>query len=632
MTLTHHTLLDGHDVGALAGQLYTAHEQTAVSIDTETSGLELFSGDYITGISVTLSEPLRWHDGMDLTGYYIPVAHKGANAPAPAVKALIDALETTAATHIFWHGTFDWHALTQLGFRPQFDRTLDAQVWRWLQDENAVKKLKVCGEMYLGEDASTEQRELARAMKSPWENQTQAYKAVREAYPELPVKMAREMARRMRAHRSWGDLYASEIGPYGARDATMTTQLTETLGLNPLSPSAAMKREQALQPILYEMTQRGVTVDTDALEAAGKLYRARAEAVRAELSDEFGCLFEGEFNPGSGPQTAEMLYGSLRLPVLGRTEGGAPSTDKLTLEQLQGHPVVAKIMEYRHWQKAVSAYTDPWLAFAAHDGRIHGQYDSNGTVTGRLKATMPNVMTIPKEDTLPELRACFYAAPPGLERVSFDLVSAELWVTASITQDPVLEAILLEGRDMHAETAMRVFGNDQGRWRTLAKNCNYGVLYEAGVDQLASFAAKCGFGPKEARKLAFDFRDGHRRMFRQQHAVSDWLANQADQLGRLPLHVNGRYRHFKSPGVYVQTYTALNALVQGGVAEFMKDVMLNLNALRRSQLILQVHDELVFDVEPGDGVNVLAELRAIAADINPFKYCLQWDTKAWSKC
>jgi hypothetical protein len=162
---------------------------------------------------------------------------------------------------------------------------------------------------------------------------------------------------------------------------------------------------------------------------------------------------------------------------------------------------------------------------------------------------------------------------------------------------------------------------------------NFGIEYGAGLDQITIFAAKAGYSPKEARRVAQIARDGHKRMFAVQHQKADWWSRKATECGKLPLFPPGRYRHFRSPGKTIHAYTALNALVQGGVAEFVKDTMIELYARGYGELlILQVHDELVFDVPAGKGLAVeLGEvLNKIAHDINPFKYPLTWDTKSWS--
>ena len=128
-------------------------------------------------------------------------------------------------------------------------------------------------------------------------------------------------------------------------------------------------------------------------------------------------------------------------------------------------------------------------------------------------------------------------------------------------------------------------------------------------------------------EIASRLHAGHCALFPDQHRVSKFLTRKATELGKLPLHVEGRYRHF-GPGV--EPYTALNALVQGGIGEFMKDMMIELPAPYDEMLVLQVHDELVFDGPDGIEDELHELLERISADINPWKFPMHWDAKKWS--
>lgn len=657
-------MTDGEDVAALAREIRALRPGAIVAWDTETAAppethaafkkpeLALFAGAYVAGISVSV---VHGADPDELVGYYVPVGHRDKNAPDGAVGALVASLTDTEAAQVLHHATFDWQGVGNLGkgFRPS-RRTVDTQVVRWLQDENAEMGLKVLGEILTGEDAGKEKRELAEVMKAPYRTITEARAALLEAFPELgfykikgervpydgrpgkklwPNDEAEAMAQTLRRNRTWTDLLATEISPYAARDATMTYEVGEGLigheGI--INPNPVLQREMRIQHLCNDMTVRGVSVDVDQLHAADAQYKLAADEIALRLEKEHGVK-----NVGSNQEIERLLYDKLGLPCLLNTDGGGRSVSKNALEMLEGHPVAADVMEYRRLEHARSAYSGPFATYAemSPDGRIHGHYSSTRTVTGRLSASGPNVMTIPRHTSLPEIRKAFHKVPPGIERSGFDLASAELWVTASLTGDPVLTAALQEGRSLHVETMKAVFGTDDksSRFYTLSKNVNYGSLYEAGARALAVFAAKAGFDPDEAMRVAYRARDGHRRLYAKQHAMSDALAELARVHGKLPLHVPGRYRHFRSPGVIVEFYTALNAMVQGGVAEFMKDTMIEVeNAGYGELLVLQVHDELVFDHPAGmrDEIHVL--LTKIAHDINPFKYVLQWDGHDWSE-
>jgi len=653
----HRLLTEGAEIRELALRIRNAGPDAYVAWDTETGAsdhmrsifpkaeLHPYVSAYATGISLCLVDGPGGAPG-DLEGVYVPVGHLRGNAPRMAVRALLTALSRTQATQVTHHCLFDWAVLEGLGLGYRAPDgaprrrgpNIDTQVVAWHQDENRVKGLKTLGEMYLDEDAGEEQRMLNELRSSSYKGQNEAYKAVRVALPELPPDLARAWARRLRTPRAWGQLQATEIAPYAARDATLTAELAEHL--LQAHPTASVlthgqAREMRYQGVLHRMSKRGVSVAVHELDAAYVEYTQRAETLQLDLQHEHGIV-----NPASPKQTAKLLYQQLGLPVMGRTKTGAPATDKNALEMLQGHPVAARVLEYRKWKHAADSYAKTFADHARYsvDGRIHGHFSSTQTVTGRLSASGPNVMTIPRDDSLPEIRHAFYTTPPGITRIGFDLSSAELWVTASVTQDPLLTKTLQEGRNLHVETMLAVFGGEPNKERreyTLSKNVNFGIEYGAGLDQITIFAAKAGYSPREARRVAKQMRDGHKEAYATQHRMAKFLAQHAEKAGKIPLYGNNdRYRHFWSPGKRIHSYTALNALVQGGVAEFMKDTMLELDGTwARNYLVLQVHDELAFDVpdEPGIADRLHRLLSKIARDINPFRYPLTWAPKTWKE-
>lgn len=662
-------LTDPREIATLADRISNLSDYGVVGWDTESGAsdhartifkkaeLHPYVSAYATGISLCVVDGPGGAPG-DLEGVYVPVGHQRGNAARGAVRALLRALNRTRATQVTHHCLFDWAVAEGLGLgycapdgsarrrRPH----IDTQVVAWHQDENRVKKLKSLGEMYLDEDANAEAEYLKECRAAPVRLLTDARRFVREAFPEMrllgksgkPVNaldaVGERLARQLTTDRSWGQLTVAEITPYAERDATLTVELAEhLLQQHPTSVclSRGQKREMDYQGVLFRMTKRGVSVSVEELDAAAVAYLQRADVLQVGLEEEFGME-----NPASSDQCKALLYGKLGLPVMGLTKKtGNPSTDKNALEMLQGDPVAARILEYRKWAHAAGVA----VTFANHarhsvDGRIHGHYSSTQTVTGRLSASGPNVMTIPRDDSLPEIRHAFYSTPPGIKRFGFDLSSAELWVTASVTKDPLLTSTLLEGRNLHVETMLAVFGGEPDKSRreyTLSKNVNFGIEYGAGLDQITVFAAKAGYSPREARSVAKKMRNGHKEAYAVQHRMAKFLSDYAAKAGKLPLYGNNdRYRHFWSPGKRVHSYTALNALVQGGVAEFMKDTMLELDRTWAGKyLVLQVHDELAFDAPdvPGMEERLHRLLQRIARDINPFRYPLSWAAKVWKE-
>jgi DNA polymerase I-like protein with 3'-5' exonuclease and polymerase domains len=424
------TLTTDADVGELAYNIENAGPDARVTYDVETGcteemdeafggygALMPYAGAYLTGMSVCITYPSSFSNGNTLFGYYIPLGHERGNVSTHARNRIAAALSQTRATHVGFNTPFDWAFLLNEGLLYDVPvKAHDVQIKRWLQDENGVKKLKVLGEMWLGEDASREQRELHELMAAPCSKITEAIEAVLTAYPELgyykvrgeripydgregkklwPNDEARAMAEELRRRRSWAQLTVQELGQYAARDATLTAQLDHLL--DHTSPKRTIDREMKVNAICIDMSRRGIGVDIDQLHAAAFSYEAQENEVRKALLEVHGLE-----NPNSGPQVAALLYDRLGLPIRGRTPSGEPSTDKNALEQLAGDPVAAQVLLARKLMKARTAYAE---AFAKHaersaDGRVHGLYGTTRTVTGRLAASGPNVMTIPREDSL----------------------------------------------------------------------------------------------------------------------------------------------------------------------------------------------------------------------------------------
>lgn len=654
-------LTDPIEIEILARRIEELPPTAVVYQDTETTGLYPWAGDKMTGHSICIVDgPGKAFPEPD--SWYLPVDHGAGNAAPRAIRRLWQALSRTQAVAGWHHAPFDWTMLEKEdeSYR-HVGRYVDTQVVRWVQDENAAKGLKKVGWELLGEDADEEQRELKALMAAPYRTVTDARKAVLEAFPELgyykvkgqqlpyddpsvlagkvrrvlhPGPEAERLAQQLKLPRTWGSLTPAEIGHYAARDASLTAQIAELLlgHAKIIKLPDYLQREHDVQSVVWRMEHRGITANRELIVAARDKYASRAEEIATEFHELYGIE-----NLGSPDQVADLVYHKLGQPQHYETKSGKPATNKNALELMEGHPQVAKVLEYRRMRKAVTSYCDPYLHFLeTGDGEtIHSHFSSVGTVTGRLSASGPNLMTIPRKSSLPELRAAFAeASDPGLERVGFDINSAELWVTASITGDEYLSTVLSEGRDLHTETADFLFHDHSEKWRTLAKNVNYGIAYEAGVDQITMYAAKAGLQGKAARRMAYEIRDGHIKLFPQMHHMSKYLAEVAERDGYVPMFWPGRALHFDTPHPVRPrfAYTAMNGLIQGGVAEVVKDVMLNLEEYEQ-YLRLQVHDELAFDLPPELVAPLHKHIQQVTDDLSPFrvfgKPCITWDPKAW---
>lgn len=621
-----------------------------IGVDTETTGLRMYLDDHVRGISIAVRQCI---DGKYVSGHYdawyLPIAYPDTLnfSPQRLVRILNRHKGLTA-----WHNAngVDWSGLVKAcpEFKIPEGRFHDTMVDSWLIDENVDHRLKQLCARYFGEDAKAEQNHIKQLKKG--RPRGELYKELRETEEwgkPRPAAEARAEAARLsdESKKSWETFTAEDLAAYAARDAELTLMLMDAQVGPYGSTNAALDREHRLQGVLHRMMQLGIRVNKEKCIDQATVAQARLE----ELAAKFPGL-----NLNSVPQMSKLIYEDWGMPVKHRTKTGAPSTAKEALEELEGHAEVRDLLEYRGLAKAMSGYYRPLYETIADDGRIHPSFSSSRTVTGRLSCSAPNLMTIPRADTLVGVRDIFRAAD-GYELWEYDLAQAELRIMASFCQDETLMGALDRGDDLHSLTAERVFGPDfTPLQRRLGKNLNYGFPYGIGPRKFAKYrvagtsasVTECGYWPwrkdsglRRPRRcgdchvcMSADDLEGYRRAYPKLVQLMAGLERVARRDGVLPLHVDGRYRHFRSPGTIVHYYTALNAVVQGGVAELMKDVMLvaepRLTAMG-ARLCLQVHDSLVVEVLPGTGMKVAEMIQGVLDEIDAFEMRMLLDASPW---
>ncbi len=367
--------------------------------------------------------------------------------------------------------------------------------------------------------------------------------------------------------------------------------------------------ELPLVEVLAEMELAGVAVDVPYLQELGQEFRARLGALAREIYAMAGMTF----NLSSPKQLGFVLFEKLGLPRLKRTKTGY-STDAEVLEALAPHhEVVAKILAYRELHKLLSTYVEvlPKLV-DPRTGRVHTTFNQTGTATGRLSSQDPNLQNIPvRTEEGRKIRRAFIAEPGNL-LLSADYNQIELRILAHVSGDPALQAVFRSGRDIHAEVASEVFGLPPDRLtpehRRVAKVINYGIVY--GISPYG-LAQRIGTSPGEAERYI-------QRYFQTFPGVKAYLERTVAEARRKGYVTTllGRRRYL--PDLHSRNRTvreaaeraALNTPIQGSQADLIKLAMIRIHRevlpdFPRSRMILQVHDELVFEV-PGDQVGSLA--------------------------
>jgi DNA polymerase-1 len=389
--------------------------------------------------------------------------------------------------------------------------------------------------------------------------------------------------------------------------------------------------EMPLVGVLTAMERRGVRLDVAALAAMG----TEVESRLATLIEEIYALAGGEFNISSPPQLREILFDRLGLSRKGVRRGKTGlSTDVDVLTKLASeHPLPAKILDYRALSKLKSTYIDALpAAVNPRTGRLHASFNQTVAATGRLSSSDPNLQNIPiRGEEGRRIRAAFIAAE-GCVLVVADYSQIELRVLAHLSGDPVLVSAFHAGDDVHARTAAEVFGVFPGaitaEMRRAAKVINFGIIYGMGPQRLA-------------RELAIPLAEAERYIdnyFARYAGVRAYMAGvqaTARQRGYVTT-ILGRRRTFPdlaSPhrGVaQAAERAAANTPIQGSAADLIKMAMVAIDRrlLReglQAGMILQVHDELVFEVAAADRERVMEVVRDEMEGVLPLKVPLKVD-------
>ncbi len=419
-----------------------------------------------------------------------------------------------------------------------------------------------------------------------------------------------------------------EAGPYAAEDADITLRLHHTLWPK-LEHEEGLRRiftdiELPLVPVLSRIERQGALLSRDLLEQqSGELGR-RMEELR-----ERACELAGQpFNLGSPKQLGEILFDKLELPVIRKTPKGVPSTAEEVLAELAlDYPLPKVLLEYRSLSKLKSTYTDRLPEMInPRTGRVHTSYHQAVTATGRLSSSDPNLQNIPiRTEEGRRIRQAF-VAPEGYRILAADYSQIELRIMAHLSGDAGLCRAFKEGRDVHRATAAEVFdvGLEEvsGDQRRKAKAINFGLIYGMSAFGLA-------------RQLHLDRNEAQRyidRYFERYPGVQEYM-DRTRALARERGYVETLFgRRLYLPEINARNKmraqaaerTAINAPMQGTAADIIKKAMLSVDGWLQTssadtRMIMQVHDELVFEVAAGQVDPVkeqISRLMAGAAELS----------------
>jgi len=547
-------------------------EQSVISFDTETTGLDSHTADLV-GMSFSSKK----HEG-----YYVPVPNDYEGARKIVMEFDV-VFRNENIVKVAQNLKYDLSVLKRYGIEFK-GKYFDTMISHFLIRPEMRHSMNVLSETYLHYS---------------------------------PVSIENLIGKRGKDQLSMRDVPVEEVTEYAAEDADITLQLYEVF--EPKLKNAGVQKlfyevEMPLVPVLAAMEAEGITVDKKALKALS----AELEVDIKNVESEIQTLAGEEFNISSPKQVGEILFNRLKIiDKPSKTKTGQFSTGEDVLSKLENkHPIVRKILDFRELVKLKNTYVDVLPTLVNPDtGRIHTSYNQIVAVTGRLSSDNPNLQNIPiRTERGREIRKAFVSRGKDFLLLSADYSQIELRVIAELSQDKGMLEAFQSGEDIHAATASKVYGvpikEVNSEMRRNAKMVNFGIIYGISAFGLAD---RLNISRTEAKEIIDNY-------FIQYPGVKDYMdlsIEKAKKKGFVET-IMGRRRYLRdinSANATVRGFAernAINAPIQGSAADMIKIAMIRIASdlekeKMRSKMLLQVHDELIFDAHREE-VEVLKKL------------------------
>jgi len=557
---TYHTVLSPQDWDTLFERLST---EKRFAFDTETTSLD-YRIAQIVGFSVAF-------DAQD--AYYVPLAHDYEGAPEQLNREVILAqikpiLEDESVKKIGHHLKYDAHVLENHGIHLAgwyFDTMLASYVLNSVATRHGMDDV---ARLYLSHLTTTYEQVAGKGAKQ-------------KTFNQIPLETA--------AH-------------YAAEDAHVTYRLYEVLSAklqaHPELVNILHNIEVPVARVLTEMEENGIELDLAFLDQLGGEFANTMQNLENQIMEIAG----ESFNVSSPKQVGEVLFEKLGLKGGKKTTTGQYSTSESVLEKIE-HPIAQLILEYRGLSKLKSTYTDGLCKQANPDThRVHTSYHQALTATGRLSSTDPNLQNIPiRAEIGRQIRKAF-VAPEGRVLLAADYSQIELRLMAHLSQDEALLDAFIHGQDVHRRTAAEVLGipleevtNDQ---RRQAKAVNFGLLY--GMSEFG-LIRQLGFTRQESQ-------DYIKQYFHRYPGIYDYMQRTRQVALEQGFVETLLGRRLYTPDIDARNMmvrkaaerAAINAPLQGSAADIIKMAMIEVDKMLpkdQAKMLLQVHDELVFEVD-----------------------------------
>jgi len=570
-----------------------AHEVGVVAVDTETTSLDAMQAG-LCGFSLALSPN---------EACYVPIAHKkdgggdglfdAGLAPdqikeQDALKLLKPLLEDKSILKIGQNLKYDWLVFAQRGIEiAGYDDTM------------LISYVLDAGKGGHGMDDLAEK----------WLD----HKTIHFA----------DVAGTGKSQVSFDCVAIDKATEYAAEDADVTLRLWSAL--KPRLPAERVATvyetlERAMPAVLARMERRGISIDRQVLSRLSGEFAQKQGA----LEEEIKTLAGEPLNPGSPKQLGDILFGKMNLPGGTKTKTGQWSTGARELEELaeQGHQLPRKILDWRQVSKLRSTYTEALPTYVnPTTHRVHTSYALAATSTGRLSSSEPNLQNIPvRTEEGRKIRRAFVAAP-GMKLVSADYSQIELRLLSEVAEVPALRKAFQDGVDIHAMTASEMFGvpvkDMPSEVRRRAKAINFGIIY--GISAFG-LAAQLGIDQKEAGAYI-------KKYFERFPGIRDYMDETREfcRANGYVLTLFGRKCHYpdiKASNPSIRSFNeraAINARLQGSAADIIRRAMMRMEgelakAKLSAQMLLQVHDELIFEVPESEVAKTMPVVKRVMED------------------
>ncbi len=552
-----------------------------IAFDTETTGLD-HAKDHMVGFSFALNEEVA---------YYVPIAHFYLGVPEQVSKeAAQKALRKIFSGRVVGHNVkFDLHFVADYLEVDTLDIYGDSIVLAWLVNPESKLSLDHLSSVWLDHEMISFKETVKKG----------------ETFASVELEDATK---------------------YAAEDALITLKLYNML-LEKLKLQSAEHLIELAHTLefpfittLMEMERNGIASDAKSLES----FKAEAKTKLAELTKNIYEAAGGEFNINSPKQLGEILFDKLELPY-----GKKRSTDIKVLTSLMGkHPIIEYIMQYREMFKLYSTYIEPLLELnqQSKDGRIHTSFVQTGTATGRLSSKNPNLQNIPTRSELGARIREAFVAPEGKLLIGIDYSQIELRLLAHFSEDSVLVDAFNDDKDIHMQTAIVLFGEeDAASKRSIAKTVNFGLLYGMGPKKLSD---TLGITTKEAKSII-------EKYFESFPTVKRYFASiveRSKEEGYVETLLKRR-RYFDYASAVPMMKAAyeresVNTVFQGSAADLIKMSMNKIASVIKTRqlpvkMMLQIHDELIFEVDEADAEAMATEFKEIMESIHQLRIPLK---------